>query len=125
MLPSNYKPEPGRCGCGCRTPVADEGLHPRFATTQCRARWRRQWAIDADPADVVLLDDEPQEPPPASAPVPVEEVAETRAEFAERIAVAPQVEEALRPAAAGMFVRPRPRARLLWELITKRRKKVR
>lgn len=113
--------DPDLCACGCKTPVAYNGLEPRFASGACRTRWVDKWAIKPCEPEPVALDDGPQEPPPAEPDaVPVEEVAETQAEFARRIAVAPQVEVALQAAPTGIEVRPR--ARSLWHLIGKRGK---
>lgn len=103
--------DPDACACGCGTPVAYNGLEPRFASAACRARWVARLAIgpDAEPVPMVL-DARPQDPPPAAAPVAVEEVAEVRSEFAQRVAVAPQVEAVLQAAPSGMSVRPSSRS---------------
>ncbi|MFJ5984239.1 hypothetical protein [Lentzea sp. NPDC092896] len=107
---------PDLCACGCKTPVKDNGLTPRYATPTCRDRWAA--ARTPRPSDVVesdLLDDGPQEPPPPSEPVGVEEVAEVQQEFAERVIVAPEAEEALRAAPSGMQVQPRSKS--LWKAL--------
>lgn len=96
------------CACGCGR-HAKRGLQPRFADGLCRQRWISQWAIQgpalADAAgDATPLDDSPQEPPAPAGLVSEQEATEVRAEFATRIAVAPQVEAALAPT-SGMTVR--------------------
>lgn len=109
------------CACGCKAPVAYEGLEPRFASAACRARWVARLAIGPDAQAVpAALDARPQGPPPAAAPVADEEVIEVRAEFAQRVTVAPQVEAVL-SAPSGMLVRPRPGALLkfLWRAARK------
>lgn len=99
------------CACGCKTRVAYNGLEPRFASTACRARWVAQRAIDPDAkAAPAVLDARPQAQPPTADPVPAEEVAEVRAEFAQRVAVAPQVEAVREAAPSGMWVQPGPRS---------------
>lgn len=101
------------CACGCRTPVAYDGLEPRFASAACRARWVERLAIrpDAEVATVpVVLDVRPQDPPPSPEPVAVEEVAEVQSEFAQRVAVASEVEAVLQTASSGMSVRPSSRS---------------
>jgi hypothetical protein len=103
--------DPDLCACGCGMPVAYDGLEPRFALGACRTRWVAQWAIgpDAGPA-AMALDTRPQDPLPAADPVAVEEVAEVRAEFAQRVAVAPQVEAVREASPSGMWVQPGPRS---------------
>jgi len=124
MLPINLNPKPHNpelcaCGCGVRVPASE--LKPRFASTVCRSRWVQQWALDPDGVEAAaVLDDRPQDLPPPAVPVSVEEVAEAQAEFAERVAVAPQADAVLQ----AVPLRVRPRARLMWELIAKRRRKV-
>lgn len=121
---SNDTHDRDTCACGCRTRVAYDGLEPRFASAACRARWVARLAIgpDVEPVSAVL-DARPQDPPPAAAPVAVEEVAEVQTEFAQRVVVAPQVEALLHPAPSQLVVRPRQRS--LWRLLTGAVRKVR
>lgn len=103
------------CDCGCGN-WARPGLRPRFAGGSCRERWIKALAIHDQPAsglprEPLALDDRPQAPPPPAVPVVSEEVAAVRAEFAQRVTVAPQVEAVL-SAPSGMLVRPRPGALL-------------
>lgn len=101
------------CACGCRTPVAYDGLEPRFASGACRARWVDKWAIGPCEPEPAALDDGPQSVPPPADPVPVEEVAEVQAEFAQRVVAAPKVEAAL--SAPSMWVQPSPRS--VWKTL--------
>lgn len=119
---SNDTHDRDTCACGCGN-LARPGLQPRFAGGSCRQRWIDKLAIH-DQAPPEALDDGPQQPPPSAAPVPVEEVAEVQTEFAQRVTVAPQLEETLTRTSApsGMWVPPGPGA--LWKLLTRRRRKV-
>ncbi len=103
--------DPNLCACGCGAHVAYDGLEPRFAFGACRTRWVDKWAIGPCEPEPAVLDDRPQAPPPPADPVPAQEVADVRAEFAQRVTVAPQVETALSPP-SGAWVRPRPGALL-------------
>lgn len=101
------------CGCGNR---ARPGLRPRFAGASCRQRWIDKLAIHDRPTPgTAKLDRGPQELPPPADPIPVQEVAEVQAEFAQRVTVAPAVETMLESAPSGTWVQPRPRS--LWKTL--------
>lgn len=122
MLPYSSKDTHDRdtCACGCGRRVAYNGLEPRFAMTTCRTRWIDRLAIrpcdtDEDEPPLAGLDTKPQDPPPPAAPVPAEDVAEVQAEFAQRVAVAEQVESVLDAPPPWMWVQPRSRS--LWKAL--------
>jgi len=120
---SNFtKHDPGLCACGCETPVDNDGLAPRFADGACRRRWTEQWAIGPGKAERVVLDDGSQDPPPPAVPVAAEEAVQVRAEFAQRITVAPQADAVIGSAPSGMWVQPQSRS--LWKALTSAVRKV-
>ncbi|GHH57498.1 hypothetical protein [Lentzea cavernae] len=99
---------PDLCACGCKTPVEDNGLTPRYATATCRERWAAVRMLrPEDHVEPELLDEHPQPPPPAAEPIAVEEVAQVQQEFAERVIAEPDAGP-VRPAVPpGMPVPPR------------------